>query len=189
MMRGSRYGGRGWTRSWVAAAVLASAVTVAGCDGQEVPPPPAGSSTGTAAGTPATTPTGTSPTGTPGETVKADDPAPDEVLVEVNVDGGIAGVVNQLVVRQDGSYTVRHGTTSSRHGRMTPAQVAELRAALEDPAYAKVPARPTGEPAHDGFRYIVTYKHRLVVATDGGIAPALGRVFAALPEGGPPTGP
>ncbi|MFF8608480.1 hypothetical protein ACF06X_21355 [Streptomyces sp. NPDC015346] len=183
MMRRRRYGARG--RSWVAAAVVAAALTVAGCGDQEVPPPPVGGSTGTAAGTPPET----SPTGTPGETVKEDEPAPDEVLVEVNVNGGIAGVVNQLIVRHDGGYTVRHGIKSSREGRMTPAQVAELRAALEDPAYAKVPDRPTGEPAHDGFRYMVTYKHRLVVATDGGIPPALARVFAALPEGGPPTGP
>ncbi|MBT2445258.1 hypothetical protein J7E93_35285 [Streptomyces sp. ISL-36] len=169
-------------RLWIAAAVLVPAVTMTGCGDQSVPPPPAADSS-------AQTPAATPPSGTPGETVKADEPAPDEVLVEVVVNGGLAGVVNQLVVHYDGGYTVRHGTTSPRAGRMTPAQVAALRAALEDPAYAKVPARPTGEPVHDGFQYIVTYRHRVVVATDGEQPTALRRVFAALPEGGPPTGP
>lgn len=105
------------------------------------------------------------------------------------VSGGFAGVRNQLVVHYDGTWTSRSGTKPPRTGRQTPAEAAELRAALEDPAYARVPARPTGSPIADGFQYLVTYRHHLVVAGDGERPPALQRVFAALPEGGPPTNP
>lgn len=105
------------------------------------------------------------------------------------VNGGLAGVRNQLVVHYDGSWTSRSGTKAPRTGRMTPVEAAELRAALEDPAYARVPARPTGDPVPDGFQYSLTYRHRLVVAGEGERPPALQRVFAALPDGGPPTGP
>ncbi|MFF3841310.1 hypothetical protein [Streptomyces sp. NPDC001930] len=117
------------------------------------------------------------------------DPHPTEVLVEVVVNGGLAGVRNKLVVHYDGSWTSRSGTEPPRTGRQTPAEAAELRAALEDPAYARVPERPTGGPVFDGFQYYVTYRHRLVVSGDGERPAALQRVFAALPEGGPPTNP
>ncbi|MCZ0981273.1 hypothetical protein O1L60_26210 [Streptomyces diastatochromogenes] len=56
------------------------------------------------------------------------------------------------------------------------------------PAFALVPERPTGSPIPDGFQYEVTYRGRTVVADDGERPPALQRVFAALPGGGPPTG-
>ncbi|MBD0708425.1 hypothetical protein BU197_08465 [Streptomyces sp. CBMA291] len=103
--------------------------------------------------------------------------------------GGFAGVRNRLVVHHDGSWsTGRPGEPPARTGRQTPAETAELRAALEDPAYAQVPDQPTGRPIADGFRYEVTYRDRLVVAADGERPPALQRVFDALPEGGPPTG-
>lgn len=159
MQSGKRYG---------AAALLAAVVTVTGC--------------GQAPATPADAPATASPTAGTRE------PAPQEVLVEVVVNGGFAGVSNKLVVHYDGTYTTRTGTKAPKSGRMTPAEVAELRAALEDPAYAKVPARPSGSPIADGFTYAVTYAHRLVIAGDGERPPALDRVFKALPEGGPPTG-
>ncbi|MGW6390691.1 hypothetical protein ACWFR1_09305 [Streptomyces sp. NPDC055103] len=124
-----------------------------------------------------------------GATAPHEEPRPGEVLVEVVVNGGLAGVRNQLVVHYDGSWTSRSGTKPPRTGQQTPAEVAELRAALEDPAYAGVPSRPTGSPIPDGFQYFITYRHRLVVAADGERPPALQRVFAALPEGGPPTAP
>ncbi|MFF0272668.1 hypothetical protein [Streptomyces sp. NPDC004330] len=136
---------------------------------------------------PATPPAGTTPA--PGTSTA--DPQPAGLLVEVVVDGGLAGVRNTLVVRHDGSWSIRSRTEPPRTGRQTPAQAAELRAALADPAYARVPERPTGRPVPDGFQYRVTYRHRLVVAQDGEDErpAALRRVFAALPEGGPPTRP
>ncbi|MCT4354457.1 hypothetical protein M5362_15095 [Streptomyces sp. Je 1-79] len=174
-----------------AAAVLLSAAALAGCGDQGTPPPVA-----TQEGTAKPTPAGTGgvsvppvPTGADGTVKNGHEPGPREVLVEVNVSGGLAGVRNQLIVRYDGSYTTRSGTKPPRTGRMTAAEVAELRAALEDPAYAKVPTRPTGKPVQDGFQYVFTHRYRVVVAADGERPPALRRVFEALPEGGPPTDP
>lgn len=148
-----------------AAALLAVVITVTGC--------------GQAPATPADTPPPTTAT---------ERPASQDVLVEVAVTGGFAGVDNKLVVHDDGTYTTRTGTKPPKTGRMTPAEVAELRAALEDPAYAKVPPRPTGTPIADGFQYAITHAHHTVIAGDGERPPALDRVFKALPEGGPPTG-
>ncbi|MEU1862119.1 hypothetical protein [Streptomyces gardneri] len=143
--------------------------------------------TSTTTGTSPTTAPSASPTST--STAPPGEPRPGEVLVEVVVNGGFAGVSNQLVVHYDGSWTSRSGTRPPRTGQQTPAEAAELRAALEDPAYARVPNRPTGSPIADGFQYFITYRHRLVVSGDGERPPALQRVFAALPEGGPPTSP
>ncbi|MEU9298180.1 hypothetical protein [Streptomyces sp. NPDC048266] len=190
----------------LAAALAVGGVGATGC-GPETSPAPGGPASSTdapsAPGTPApstgapSTPGGTpSAPGTPdpstsppGTRSPSREPQAQEVLVEVVVNGGLAGVRNQLVVHHDGSWTSRSGTKPPRTGRMTPAETAELRAALEDPAYARVPSRPTGDPVTDGFQYLITYRHRLVVAGDGERPPALQRVFAALPDGGPPTRP
>ncbi|MFF5785037.1 hypothetical protein ACFY8P_08735 [Streptomyces sp. NPDC012693] len=194
--------GAGRTRrgALLLAAVLAvGAVGASGC-GPETPPAPGGPASPTDApsvpGTPASStaapsaPSAPAPsTVPPGTGSPTREPQSQEVLVEVVVNGGLAGVRNQLVVHHDGSWTSRSGTKPPRTGRMTPAETAELRAALEDPAYARVPARPTGDPVPDGFQYLITYRHRLVVAGDGERPPALQRVFAALPDGGPPTRP
>ncbi|MER7516181.1 hypothetical protein [Streptomyces sp. NPDC126499] len=174
-----------------AVAVAALAMAVAGCgptpsaEGDKpsttlgIPPVPSGPADATATA-PATT----------GVTAGRNDPAPQEVLVEVVVNGGFAGVTNKLVVHYDGTYTLRSGTKPAKEGRMTAAGAAALRAALEDPAYAKVPARPTGAPAADGFSFYITHAYRLVVTQDGeNRPPALQRVLDALPGGGPPTSP
>ncbi|MFJ3581027.1 hypothetical protein ACIPPS_02155 [Streptomyces sp. NPDC090127] len=180
-----------WTAS--AVAVLVPLLAVAGCGDRDGAPAPVATH-GESSTRPPTAPTGIVPappvpTGTDG-TVKNDhEPGPREVLVEVVVNGGLAGVRNQLIVHYDGGYTSRSGTESPRGGRMTGAEVAELRAALEDPAYAKVPARPSGPPVADGFQYVFTHRYRVVVAGDGARPPALQRVFEALPDGGPPTSP
>lgn len=171
--------------------VLLPVLAVAGCGGEDTPEPPVATRGGTAKPVP-TGPGGTVPpvpTNSDGTAKKDREHGPREVLVTVNVSGGLAGVNNQLTVRHDGSYTTRTGTEPPRDGRMTPAEVAELRTALEDPAYAKVPARPSGKPVSDGFTYVVTYDYRVVVSADGDRPAALRRVFSALPDGGPPTSP
>ncbi|MFF9146780.1 hypothetical protein ACF1BN_18155 [Streptomyces sp. NPDC014861] len=147
--------------------------------------------TGTGTGTGTGKPSASAP-GTPSATATEADPAEPRagaVLVEVVVNGGFAGVTNQLVVHEDGSWTVRSKERETRSGRMSADALAGLRAALEDPAYARVPERPGGPPIADGFQYFVTYEHRLVVAGDGERPAALQRVFDALPGGGPPTAP
>ena len=194
---------RGVRGTWCGTLLLVGVLVggTSGC-GPETPPAPGGPPSGTSGpAEPGATATATAPgtttasgaTTVPGTTTAPDtptaDPHPAEVLVEVVVNGGLAGVRNKLVVHYDGSWTSRSGTKEPRTGRQTPAEAAELRAALEDPAYARVPERPTGDPVFDGFRYFVTYRHRLVVSGDGDRPAALPRVFAALPEGGPPTNP
>ncbi|MFB9603542.1 hypothetical protein ACFFTQ_11205 [Streptomyces roseofulvus] len=159
-------------RVWGAVPAVAAALVVAvgGCADADAPPVP-------------------DPSGSAASTEATADPRSGAVLVEVGVSGGFAGVDNRLVVREDGSWTVRSGNGEPRTGRMTAADLAELRAALDDPAYARVPEQPTGPPVADGFRYAVTYHDRTVVAGDGDRPAALQRVFDALPDGGPPTSP
>ncbi|MGW0029097.1 hypothetical protein ACWDXD_04570 [Streptomyces sp. NPDC003314] len=180
------------------AAVLAGGATGCG-SGSGAPPAPGAPGTTAVPSTSGPSTTGPNPPGTttspgtPGTTTgpsaPRDDPRPGQVLVRVTVTGGFAGVRNRLVVHRDGAWTVISGDKPPRTGRQTPAEAAELRAALEDPAFALVPARPTGRPIADGFQYEVAYRHRVVVAGDGERPPALQRVFDALPEGGPPTSP
>ncbi|MFE0649643.1 hypothetical protein ACFVZH_13755 [Streptomyces sp. NPDC059534] len=180
---------RGVHGKWCGSLLLAAALAVGGASGcgPVVSPAPGGPpSEATAPTAPPADPSAGAATTVPA--TPSQDPQPGEVLVEVVVNGGLAGVRNQLVVHYDGTWTSRSGTKPPRTGRQTPAEAAELRAALEDPAYARVPERPTGSPIPDGFQYYVTYRHRLVVAGDGERPAALQRVFAALPEGGPPTG-
>ncbi|MFF5918580.1 hypothetical protein ACFY8C_09555 [Streptomyces flavochromogenes] len=192
---------RGVRVTWCGTLLLVGVLVggASGC-GPETPPAPGGPpSELSGPAEPAATTTAPGATATPGVTTvpgttaapgtPTADPHPAEVLVEVVVNGGLAGVRNKLVVHYDGSWTSRSGTKAPRTGRQTPAEAAELRAALEDPAYARVPERPTGGPVFDGFQYYVTYRHRLVVSGDGERPAALQRVFAALPEGGPPTNP
>ncbi|NML54329.1 hypothetical protein HHL19_07450 [Streptomyces sp. R302] len=146
---------------------------VGGCADADAPPAPGGGTTATSAG----------------ESTGTSEPRSGAVLVEVAVSGGFAGVDNRLVVREDGSWTLRSRDKEPRTGRMDADGLAELRAALEDPAYARVPERPSGRPVADGFQYTVTYHDRTVVAGEGERPTALQRVFDALPEGGPPTAP
>ncbi|MFE1349222.1 hypothetical protein [Streptomyces sp. NPDC058757] len=183
MERGAeRRFGRG--RAWGAVPLVVAAlvVGVGGCADADGPAAGGGGGTASTAG-PAGT--GTAP-GTEGTTA---DPRSGAVLVEVGVSGGFAGVDNRLVVREDGSWTLTSRGGEPRTGRMGAEELAELRAALEDPAYARVPERPGGRPVADGFRYAVTHHDRTVVAGDGERPAALQRVFDALPGGGPPTSP
>ncbi|MEU9861016.1 hypothetical protein AB0D99_09075 [Streptomyces sp. NPDC047971] len=190
--RGRRYAGRLRAAPVLLLPVLALSVSaLSACGGEATPEPPVATWDGTTTPVP-TGPGGTAPpvpTHADGSPRKDREHGPREVLVTVNVSGGLAGVNNRLTVRYDGSHTTRSGTGPPRDGRMSPAEVARLRAALEAPAYAKVAARPSGKPVHDGFTYVVTYDYRVVVSTDGDRPEALRRVFSALPDGGPPTSP
>ncbi|MEU2660314.1 hypothetical protein ABZ615_33975 [Streptomyces sp. NPDC007325] len=185
--------GRGPVWGAVPAAVAVLVVGVSGCadaDGPGRSDGPRDRSTASAGATPGPGASTAGSTGTPTATEEsAAAPRSGAVLVEVVVNGGFAGVTNQLVVHEDGSWTVRSKDKDARSGRMSADGLAELRAALEDPAYARVPGRPSGPPVADGFQYFVTHDHRLVVAGDRDRPAALQRVFDALPEGGPPTAP
>ncbi|MET7620814.1 protealysin inhibitor emfourin [Streptomyces sp. NPDC005408] len=177
-MRRLRRGGFG------AAGVLLAVLLAAGCtssgsgdgDGGSSPP-------GTGRG-------GSSPPGTgPGSasassapTATPTTPAAARPLVAVTVTGGIAGVHNELLVRDDGTYTTSTKTGPGGSGRMTPAELTALRRALEKADFARLPREATGSPVADGFSYRITYAGHTVTTDETTRLPALRDVFAALPE-------
>lgn len=109
-------------------------------------------------------------------------PAAARPLVHVTVTGGIAGVHNDLLVRDDGTYTTSTKTGPKGSGRMTPAELAELRRALEKADFARLPREATGSPVADGFTYRITYAGHTVTTDETTRLPALRDVFAALPD-------
>lgn len=109
-------------------------------------------------------------------------PAAARPLVHVTVTGGIAGVRNDLLVRDDGTYTTSTKTGPKGSGRMTPAELAELRRALEKADFARLPGEATGSPVADGFTYRITYAGHTVTTDETTRLPALRDVFAALPD-------
>ncbi|MEU9010391.1 protealysin inhibitor emfourin [Streptomyces sp. NPDC048479] len=109
-------------------------------------------------------------------------PAPARPLVGMTVTGGIAGVHDTLAVRDDGTYTTSSRTGPARTGRMTPAELTELRTALEKADFARLPRKATGSPIADGFTYRLTYAGHTVTTDDTTRPPALRAVFAALPQ-------
>ncbi|MFI1395026.1 protealysin inhibitor emfourin [Streptomyces sp. NPDC020681] len=127
---------------------------------------------------------GEAPKSTPSSSAatRSASPAAAQPLVEMTVTGGIAGVHNRLLVRADGSYSTTTKTGAGRTGRMTPAELAELRRALEDADFARLPRNPTGSPIADGFTYEISYAGHTVTTSDPGLLPALRDVLAALPE-------
>ncbi|MEU3921371.1 protealysin inhibitor emfourin [Streptomyces sp. NPDC029004] len=126
-----------------------------------------------------TTPAATTPAATTPATTT---PAAARPLVHVTVTGGIAGVHNDLLVRDDGTYTTSTKTGPKGSGRMTPAELAELRRALEKADFARLPGEATGSPVADGFTYRITYAGHTVTTDETTRLPALRDVFAALPE-------
>ena len=109
-------------------------------------------------------------------------PAAGRQLVAMTVTGGIAGVHNRLVVREDGTYTTTSKTGAERSGRMSPAELAELRGALKRADFARLPSTATGSPVMDGFTYRITHAGHTVTTDDTAEVPRLREVIAALPE-------
>ncbi|MFF0062047.1 protealysin inhibitor emfourin [Streptomyces sp. NPDC005279] len=164
------------------AGVLLAAVLTAGCagGGGAGSPSPA-ESAGTSPAPPASAGTAT-PASTPASASASANPAPARPLVGVTVTGGIAGVHNTLLVQDDGTYTTSSRTGPARTGRMTPAELAALRRALEKADFAHLPREATGSPIADGFTYRLTYAGHTVTTDDTTRLPALRAVFAALPQ-------
>ncbi|AVZ75265.1 hypothetical protein SLUN_26785 [Streptomyces lunaelactis] len=104
-------------------------------------------------------------------------------LVELTVTGGFAGVRNRLLVQDDGTYSTSSRTGAVRTGRMSRAELTELRRALEKADFAHLPREATGSPVADGFSYRLTYAGHTVTTDDTTRLPGLREVFAALPDG------
>ncbi|WP_405998543.1 hypothetical protein [Streptomyces sp. NBC_00829] len=170
-----------------AAGVLLAALLAAGCtpgtsgeedDGSRAPRPTIASPSPSAPPS-----TSQAPGGTASPTASAPTPAtPARTLVEMTVTGGIAGVRNRLVVRDDGTYTTSSKAGPGGAGRMTPAELTKLRGALEKADFARLPSESHGSPVADGFTYRITYAGHTVTTDDTARVPALREVFAALPE-------
>ncbi|MER5464525.1 protealysin inhibitor emfourin [Streptomyces sp. NPDC002668] len=160
------------------AGVLLAAVLTAGCaggDGAGSPSPAESAGTSPA-------PSASAATSTSASASASANPAPARPLVGVTVTGGIAGVHNTLLVQDDGTYTTSSRTGPARTGRMTPAELAALRQALEKADFAHLPREATGSPIADGFTYRLTYAGHTVTTDDTTRLPALRAVFAALPQ-------
>jgi hypothetical protein len=102
------------------------------------------------------------------------------MLVQFGRQGGFAGVSDELVVRQDGSFTlVRTRPAVNRSGRLTPPDLAELRRVLRE---ANFGALPRVQPAkgNDLFTYHVVVDSIEILAMDGGIDDRLKPVISTL---------
>ncbi|MEN8650947.1 hypothetical protein ABCR94_09970 [Streptomyces sp. 21So2-11] len=147
-------------------------------------------STDPSASTPAPAPTSSSPA--PTSPAPTPPPAPaDERLVTVTVSGGIDGRHQSMLINGDGSYTTLslRPERPERKGRMKPAELAELRTALAEADFAKLPRLNIPEqPVPDGLTTAVVYRGHEVVTGDGAKPlPRLDRVIAALPPMGAGT--
>ncbi|MEV7507809.1 MULTISPECIES: hypothetical protein [unclassified Streptomyces] len=110
-------------------------------------------------------------------------PAPGGTLVRVTRTGGFAGRTHTLVVKDDGSWT-RLGAKAEPQGtgRLTGAELAALRTALQKADFAALPRVTTGGPTiYDGFFYAFAHAGREVASDDGSLPPALAGVLEAMP--------
>lgn len=93
------------------------------------------------------------------------------IVVEFQRQGGLAGVSDDLVVRDDGGYTVtRTKPPVSRSGQLDVTAYQGLVKTLERTNV--VSSAPSGGVA-DGYTYRLTYNGRHVVARDGAMDPAV----------------
>jgi hypothetical protein len=149
--------------------LVSTVPAVAGCSvGSHAAAPPSSSAA------PASLPADSPPSTTPA-TVTAT-----ARLVEFGRRGGIAGLSDQVVIREDGGLTVVRGRPAvNRTGQLTAAALADLRRVLEDSGFAQLPKVQPAQGA-DLFTYLVIYRNSEIVAQDGGIVPKLRPMIAAL---------
>jgi hypothetical protein len=110
-------------------------------------------------------------------------PVPTGTLVEFGRQGGLAGLDDQVTVQADGTYQIirKGGTGTPTPGRLSPDEVARLRAVLDAAHFGEIPAvNPGASAVADGFTYRVAYAGHEVLAQDGGVPPALAPVLDAL---------
>jgi hypothetical protein len=103
------------------------------------------------------------------------------VLVRFGRDGGFLGLSDSLVVRQDGSFTLlRSHPSVNRSGRLTPAELANLRQVLADSGFTGLPTVQASGKGNDLYTYVVTYHDSRIVAQDGSVAVPLRPVISTL---------
>ncbi|MCX5204257.1 hypothetical protein OG897_22745 [Streptomyces sp. NBC_00237] len=180
----------------ISGAALCGTLLLAGCgDGKDpLDGKPSKITTPAASATPSgtATPPPSSPSGgpaSPSTPLATTDPAPSasvppkaQRLVAATVSGGIDGRHRSVLVNSDGSYTTLDRKKPPKSGRMGAKELAELRDALADSDFAKLPRVSIADPPiMDGITTAVIYRGH-EVATDGmKKIPKLDRVIAALP--------
>jgi len=107
-------------------------------------------------------------------------PNPSTPLVQFGRQGGLAGLADELVVQQDGTFTLtRRRPAVTKSGRLTPTDLAELHRVL---AAADLAHQPRVQPAkgNDLFTYHVVTDGAEILAMDGGMTDTLKPVVATL---------
>ncbi|MFJ6936727.1 hypothetical protein [Streptomyces sp. NPDC101132] len=126
-------------------------------------------------------PSSAAPSGSPSGEPSASPAEAAERLVSVTRTGGFAGVHESVLVKEDGSYQRLARAKATGGGRMTPAALARLRAAL---AAADFPRQERvqfpEQPVRDGFTYQIVHGGYEIGAADP-LSPSLTRVVEALP--------
>ncbi|MFJ3199537.1 hypothetical protein [Streptomyces sp. NPDC086989] len=192
--------------SRAAAAVLLSAVVLAGCGsggGGTSAGPAAGTSSGggtTASGPaqpspgPSSGATGAQPapgkpsgppagSSAPGSPVSPGPSSAGERLLTVTRSGGIAGRTSTLLIKGDGSWTRLDGQARpAGSGKLPPERLARLRTALGQADFAHLPKVPKGgATVFDGFRYAFVHEGHEVAAGQESLTPALRSALDELP--------
>jgi hypothetical protein len=107
-------------------------------------------------------------------------PLPAGMLVEFERQGGLAGFDDRLTLRADGSYEVGRRGAAVIRGKLSPAEVANLRGVLDGSRFSEIPAVNAASGVADGFTYRIAYAGHEVLAQDGAVPPALAPVLTAL---------
>lgn len=95
------------------------------------------------------------------------------IVVEFQRQGGLAGMSDDLVVRDDGGYTLtRTRPPVSRSGQLDFTEHEGLVKTLARTPLDRLPPTPSAGVA-DGYTYRLTYNGQRVVARDGAVDPAL----------------
>ncbi|MFD9217417.1 hypothetical protein ACFVY9_30815 [Streptomyces sp. NPDC059544] len=172
-----------------AAALLLVLVCVTGCGGGdgggETDSRPSGTgvpATPTRSEPPATSaPEPPATSGPPASTPSATRPAEASALVTFTESGGIDGRHDSVVVYDDGTYVLVAPGRKNRPGRMSPAALAELRTALDELDFSRLPTRPTGPPIMDGLTRVLVHDGHTSVDDGTDIPADLAAVYDALP--------
>ncbi|MDI9888303.1 hypothetical protein QMZ92_29020 [Streptomyces sp. HNM0645] len=160
-------------------ALLLVLVFVCGCGGvdDETDPRPDGTATPARSEQPAPSapvpPSATTPSATTPDRASA--------LVTLTESGGIDGRHHSIVVYDDGTYLLVAPGKRNRPGRMAPAALAELRTALDEVDFSRLPTRPTGPPVMDGLTRVLVHDGRTSVDDGTDIPADLAAVYDALP--------
>lgn len=163
---------------------VVAALSLAGCSASHGTTSSAPPSSSPPASLPAPAPSNIAPSATvdnPTTAPASPRPVPTGTLVDFARQGGLAGVSDRLVIRDNGAFTLTRlrPRVVSRAGRLTSAELAGLRQALQQAGFSSLPKVEKGDGT-DVFTYSVLYDGYQIVAQDGAMAPSLRPVVSAL---------